>query len=151
MFHKTDVVSWADLLHLWGTALSKFPRIDLVVPGAGIFEPEWSSFWFPPGVEGSPSRDPVVAERGLYATFGVNLMHPIRLTQLATGYWTTNKLKGTVLFIASIAGYNATIGTPYYYSSKHGLIGFVRSLAQVRKRLGIRTVCICPGVVRVSE
>lgn len=147
IFHRTDVTSFKDLDALWQHAVATFPSIDLVVPGAGVYEPESSSFWFPPGVEGSPSTDAL--ESNMYATFGVNLFHPIRLSQLALAHWTSNKTKGTILFLGSIAGYTATVGTPYYYSSKHGLHGFVRSLAPLQGRLGIRVACVAPGATRV--
>lgn len=148
IFHKTDVTSWPQLSSLWNAALAAFPQIDLVVPGAGVYEPPSSSFWFPPGVDGSPSIDEANAEAGTYKTFGINLIHPIRLSQLAISYWTQYKIKGHVIFLGSIAGYTATIGTPFYYSSKHGLHGFVKSLAPIRGRLGIRVACIAPGATR---
>lgn len=121
-----------------------------MVPGAGIFEPPSSSFWYPPGVDGSPSEDQAESDPGIYTSLGTNLLHPIRLSQLAIGYWTTNKMEACLLFVGSIAGYTATAGTPFYYSSKAGLHGFVRSLNSLRKRLGIRVVCIAPHHVRVS-
>ncbi|CAJ2512613.1 Uu.00g007320.m01.CDS01 [Anthostomella pinea] len=148
LFHKTDVKSWPQLSSLWNTAVSTFPQVDIVVPGAGVYEPLESSFWCPPGVEGGPSKDLVDSEAGTYATFGINLIHPIRLSQLAISYWTTKKLPGNLLFVGSIAGYTATVGTPYYYSSKAGLHGFVMSLAPLHKRLGIRVACVAPGACR---
>lgn len=150
IFHKTDVTSWPQLSFLWKAALEAFPQIDLVVPGAGVYEPDASSFWLPPGVDGSPSTDNAASEAGTYKTFGINLIHPIRLSQLAMSYWTQNKIKGDLLILGSIAGYTATAGTPFYYSSKHGLHGFVKSLAPIRGRLGIRVSCLAPGATRVS-
>jgi NAD(P)-dependent dehydrogenase (short-subunit alcohol dehydrogenase family) len=150
-FHKTDVTSWAHLSALWNKALSLFPRVDIVVPGAGIYDPPTSSFWYPPGVEGSPSKDAADAETGTYATISVNLIHPIRLAQLAIGYWTTNKLSGSILFVGSVAGNIAGISTPFYYSSKAGLHNFVRSLKGLREKLGIRVMCIAPSIARVSS
>ncbi|KAI1775034.1 NAD(P)-binding protein [Hypoxylon cercidicola] len=148
VFHKTDVRSWPQLSQLWKKALSTFPRVDLVVPGAGVFEPPASSFWNPPGVDGSPSEDSTECDPGVYSTIGTNLLHPIRLSQLAIGYWTTNKMEACLIFIGSIAGYTATAGTPFYYSSKAGLHAFVRSLNSLRKRLGIRVSCIAPHHIR---
>ncbi|KAI1817996.1 NAD(P)-binding protein [Poronia punctata] len=148
LFHETDVTSWKDLSSLWTFALSTFnnSEIDLVVPGAGVYEPPFSSFWHPPGVGGSPSRD---NDNDGYATFDINLVHPIRLAQLAIGHWTTNKQKGkSLLFVSSIAGHIAAIGTPFYYSSKAGLHSFVKCLAGMREKVGIRVMAIAPGVAR---
>jgi NAD(P)-dependent dehydrogenase (short-subunit alcohol dehydrogenase family) len=151
LFHKTDVTSFEQLDALWEKALDSFPHVDLVVPGAGIYEPPWSSFWHAPGADGSPSTDSIHQEMGNYATFSVNLIHPIRLSQLAIGYWSTTKTQGCLLFIGSMGAYVQTLGTPYYYSSKAGLHGFIKSLAGLRKRLGIRVVGIAPGATRVSS
>jgi NAD(P)-dependent dehydrogenase (short-subunit alcohol dehydrogenase family) len=150
VFEKTDVASWPQISALWKKALDTFPRVDLVLPGAGIYEPPWSSFWQPPGVEGSASTDDPEADPGNYATFAINLIHPIRLSQLAIGYWTTNKLPGCLLFLGSVGAYTQTIGTPYYYSSKAGLHGFIKSLASLRKRLNIRVMGFAPGATEVS-
>ncbi|KAI0020502.1 NAD(P)-binding protein [Xylariomycetidae sp. FL0641] len=147
-FHKTDVTSWRDLSSLWKMALATFPRVDIVVPAAGIFEPPWSDFWHPPGVEDGPSRDDADAETGAYLTYSVNLVHPTRLSQLAIGYWTTNKLPGNLVFVASLASYTATIGTPLYFASKAGLKGLVMSLGHLHKRLGIRVTAVAPSWVR---
>ncbi|KAK1499769.1 hypothetical protein CTAM01_06963, partial [Colletotrichum tamarilloi] len=91
LFQETNVASWPSLSRLWSSALSSFPQIDIVVPGAGLFEPAWSSFWHPPKTGTNPdseSRDAADAEPGTYAVLDVNLTHPIRLSQLAIGYWT---------------------------------------------------------------
>ncbi|KAI6263662.1 hypothetical protein MCOR19_000297 [Pyricularia oryzae] len=148
VFHRTDVTSWPGLSSLWTAALATFPQVDLVVPGAGILEPTWSSFWFPPGAEGSPSTDDADAEPGTYATLDVDLVHPIRLAQLALAYWTARKIKGNLLFVGSVAGYTSTVHVPLYHAAKAGIHAFVKSIAPLHARLGIRVACIAPGPVR---
>ncbi|KAI6783058.1 15-hydroxyprostaglandin dehydrogenase [NAD(+)]-like protein [Emericellopsis cladophorae] len=151
VFHKTDVTSWPQLTSLWSTALTHFPSIDIVVPGAGIFEPQWSSFWDPPQSESNPSsasRDDANGEPGHYAVLDVNLAAPIRLSQMAIGHWTSHKQKGCLVHVGSIAGYCTAINTPLYFASKHGLHAFVRSLGGLRDELGIRVGCVAPGSVR---
>ncbi|KAL6917923.1 hypothetical protein FSHL1_009352 [Fusarium sambucinum] len=148
LFQETDVASWPQLTTAWGTTLEKFPSVDIVVAGAGIFEPQWSSFWEAPKTESnqdSVSRDDADADPGHYAVLDVNLVSPIRLSQLAIGYWTKTKHKGCLIHVGSIAGYAAAITTPLYFASKHGLHGFVRSLGGLRDELGIRVGCIAPG------
>ncbi|TLD33206.1 hypothetical protein PspLS_00297 [Pyricularia sp. CBS 133598] len=148
VFHKTDVRSWPQLSSLWNTAIVTFPQVDLVVPGAAILEPNWSSFWNPPGAEESPSTDDPDAEPGTYATLNVNLVHPIRLAQLALAYWTTNKIKGNLLFLGSVAGYTSTILVPLYHTAKAGIHGFVKSIAPIHAHLGIRVACVAPAPVQ---
>ena len=140
------MTSWPQLSALMARASSAFPRIDIVVPGAGIFEPAASSFWDAPGTP--RSRDPADAEPGSYATIAVNLTHPIRLSQLAIGRWTARGERGTLVHVGSCAGHMVGIGTPLYFASKHGLHGFVRSLGGLRDELGIRVSAVAPGTVR---
>ncbi|KAF4496453.1 anion transport [Fusarium agapanthi] len=150
LFGETDVTSWAQLTAAWKKALEKFTTVDIVVPGAGLFEPQWSSFWEPPKTESnedSVSRDDANAEPGHYAVLDVNLVSPIRLSQLAIGHWTKTKQKGCLVHVGSMAGYLAGIATPLYFASKHGLHGFVRALGGLRDELGIRVGCIAPGAV----
>jgi 3-hydroxybutyrate dehydrogenase len=39
IFQKTDVTDWAQLQGAFDTAIKEFGRLDIVCPGAGIFEP----------------------------------------------------------------------------------------------------------------
>ncbi|KAG5664686.1 hypothetical protein KAF25_008420 [Fusarium avenaceum] len=149
-FHETNVASWPQLTAAWNAALDKFPRVDVVVPGAGLFEPKWSSFWEAPRTgsnQESVSQDAADADPGHYAVLDVNLVSPIRLSQLAIGHWIKMNQKGCLVHVGSMAGYGAGITTPLYFASKHGLHGFVRSLGGLRDELGIRVGCIAPGAV----
>ncbi|PTD03680.1 Boron transporter 1 [Fusarium culmorum] len=148
LFQETDVTSWPQLTAAWKTALEKFPKVDIVVAGAGLFEPPWYSFWDAPKTETNKktvSQDDADADPGHYRVLDVNLVSPIRLSQLAIGYWTKAKHKGCLIHVGSIAGYAAAITTPLYFASKHGLHGFVRSLGGLRDKLDIRVACVAPG------
>ncbi|UPK91286.1 hypothetical protein LCI18_002221 [Fusarium solani-melongenae] len=150
-FQKTNVASWPELSSVWNAAVDKFSSVDIVVAGAGLFEPKWASFWEAPKTESNPntvSADSADADPGHYAVLDVNLASPIRLSQLAIGHWTKTKQKGTLVHVGSMAGYGAGITTPLYFASKHGLHGFVRSLGGLRDELGIRVGCVAPGAVR---
>ncbi|KAH8654298.1 hypothetical protein BGZ61DRAFT_500596 [Ilyonectria robusta] len=97
-FHKTDISDWGQIASLWKKTLETFGRVDIVVNGAGVYEPPSSTFWNAPGI--SPlAEDEANASPGVYHTFS-----------------------------AAIAS-------------------FVRSLGQLRKRLGIRNAAVCPGAV----
>lgn len=139
---------------MWSAALDAFPTVDIVVPGAGLFEPPSSSFWHAPRTAtnpDTPSRDDADADRGHYAVLDVNLVSPIRLSQLAISHWTAGKQAGCLVHVGSVAGFTSAINTPLYFASKHGLHGFVRSLAALRDKMGIRVGCVAPSAVRVSS
>ncbi|OAA48582.1 HCO3, HCO3-transporter family [Metarhizium rileyi] len=127
-FHKTDVTSWPQLSSLWETALEIHGKVDIVVPGAGIFEPTWSGFWQAPKTN-------------------TNSIHR-REMPMAIGHWTTNKQKGCLVLVGSIAGYLDTPIRPLYHTAKHGIHGFVSCLAPLRDALGIRVSAVAPGPVK---
>lgn len=143
-FQKTDVSEWKQLERMFEAAENHFGGIDIVVPGAGIYEPEWSNFWYPPG--SNQSRDPVDSDR--YRLLDINITHPIRTTQLAISYFLDKKKPGNILHISSIAGQLSNPVTPLYIASKYAISGFVRSLAPLEKSFGIRVTAVAPGVIK---
>lgn len=39
VFHKTNVTEWAQLERMFLRAIGEFDTVDIVVPGAGVYEP----------------------------------------------------------------------------------------------------------------
>ncbi|KAL7940705.1 hypothetical protein V8C42DRAFT_361779 [Trichoderma barbatum] len=148
LFHQTDLANWSHLSSLWEATLKAFGRVDIVVNGAGIYEPPSSTFWNPPGV--SPlSKDPVDAQMGVYLTFSVNTMAPIRLAQIALDYWLQNRdVKGNLLWVSSMGAYLHSMQSPLYFASKSAVVSFAKSLQGLKRLVGIRNSVICPGAVR---
>lgn len=109
-----------------------------------------SDFWNPPTTRSSPESN--------YATLLVNLTHPIRTTQLALAHFlsrpssppSSSSPPKSIIHISSIAGQITPLVAPLYVASKHGLSGFMRSLAPLERRLGIRVAGVAPGIVRTS-
>lgn len=86
VFLKTDIVDWAQLRALFDGAVQAFGRVDIVINGAGMFEPPSSSFWYNPD-HSVLAEDAADCNPGVYKTFAVNTMAPIRLAQIAVDYW----------------------------------------------------------------
>lgn len=151
VFQKTDVSSWTDLSRAWDIAKELFGRVDIVCPGAGVFEPAWSSFWNPPGTDTSIADS---VHGGHYKSLDINLNHPIRLTQLALEDHLRQRKQGdmttktTVVHVSSIAGQASPLWCPLYTVSKHGINGIVRALAPLAERLQFRVVAVAPGLVK---
>lgn len=148
VFHKTDVVDWAQLSDLFAQTLKTFGRVDIVVNGAGVFEPPWSAFWNAPGV--SPeARDPVDAAVGSYNIFNINVVAPVRLAQIAIDYWLQNRdVPGNLLWVSSVGGYVHSIQMPLYFASKSAVLSVAKSLQALKRLVGIRNSVICPGAAR---
>ncbi|KAH8816995.1 hypothetical protein F5884DRAFT_721818 [Xylogone sp. PMI_703] len=144
VFHRMDQSDWSQISATWNFSLKTFGRIDLLCPGAGIWEPPSSSFWNPPGISPLSKDDPNAAP-GVYHIFAVNVMGPIRFAQIAIDYWLENKIAGNLIFISSLSAYLPTIGTPLYNSGKAALTTFTQSLSQMKARLDIRVAAMCPA------
>lgn len=149
LFLKTDVTSWPALSGMFAFTLTHFCSIDIVCPGAGVFEPPFSNFWYPPSSDPtSPSKDDPNGDPGTYKTLEINITHPVRTTQLAIQYFLREKREGRVLHVSSVAGQVHGIGTPLYFTSKHAINGFIRSLGGLEKELGIRVNGVAPGIIK---
>ncbi len=55
--------------------------------------------------------------------------------------------RGTIVNVASLAGRNGFAGGTAYAASKHGVLGFSRSLMLELRKDGIRVIAVCPGSV----
>jgi 3-hydroxybutyrate dehydrogenase len=148
------VSSWKDLSDAYTATKAQFGRVDIVCPGAGVFEPSWSNFWKPP--ETSPGAVDSLT-RNSYKSIDINLIHPIRLTQLAildhlrelkTSQGATPRPQKAIVHVSSVNGQVAPLWSPLYNSAKHALNGFVRTMAPLERRLGIRVVAVAPGLVK---
>lgn len=99
----------------------------------------------PPGTIKSgdaPSRD-------RYAQIDINMVHPIRTTQLAISRaLNTGHGPRTILIVSSTNGQQASFSTPVYSATKHAINGFVRSLAKLEPEYGIRVAAVAPGIMR---
>ncbi|KAK1140218.1 hypothetical protein N8T08_010606 [Aspergillus melleus] len=147
VFQKTDVTSWAQLEKMFEVAEKEFGEIDVVCPGAGIYEPHWTNFWRPPGTP--ESRDAQHGDR--YALLDINLTHPIRTTQLAISHFLRHRTNGRrkhIVHISSIAAQNPALAAPIYVATKHGINGLVRSMAKLDRKFGIRVTAVAPGVIK---
>ena len=142
---------------LFELANIKFQGVDIVCPGAGIFEPKFSNFWYPPGADNKDSADKVEDSR--YKTLDINLTHPIRCTQLAISHFLSRfpsgsdlpegrTSRGVVLHVSSVAAQGAALSAPLYCASKAGLSHFVRAFETLEPRLGIRIVAVAPGMTK---
>lgn len=111
----------------------------------------FSSFWHPPS--SALSRDSPTSSR--YASLDINLVHPIRTTQLAIAHFLSRPCSPSsssgpfsIIHVSSIAAQLSPLLAPLYNASKHGLSGFVRTLARLdNPEQRIRVTAVAPGVI----
>ncbi|KAJ5470045.1 hypothetical protein N7530_007402 [Penicillium desertorum] len=141
VFQETNVIDWVQLERMFEVAEKEFGEVDIVCPGAGVYEPHWSNFWRPP--HSPESKDP--ASGGRYALVDINITHPIRTTQLAIAHFLNHRTSGRpkhIVHISSIAGQNANLAAPIYCATKHAINGLVRALANLDNKFGIRVTAM---------
>ena len=72
----------------------------------------------------------------------INLIAPVILNQLILPYM---KAGSSIIYIGSTLSEIAVKGKASYVTTKHGLVGLMRSTCQDLVGRGISTACICPG------
>ena len=82
-------------------------------------------------------------------SMGINLDGPFFLSQLVVKDM-INLGYGRMVFTSSTAGQVAEYAGSAYNSSKHGLLGLMRSVAQDAARHGVTSNAVLPGWVRTS-
>jgi len=136
VFTKCDVAKRADLENLITVSEKEFGDIpDVYVAGAGVFEPSFSSFWDDTEDDG-------------YASVDININHPLKLSRIAIRALLGKNKKGVILIAASVAGFAGAYAAPLYCTTKHAVVGFVRSMEALGELEGIKVCAVAPGLVQ---
>ncbi|XP_070839375.1 15-hydroxyprostaglandin dehydrogenase [NAD(+)]-like isoform X1 [Chaetodon trifascialis] len=96
----------------------------------------------------------ILNESAWEKTVSINLMGTIRGTYLALEHM--SKLSGgrggVIVNTASLAGVGPLMSCPVYTATKHGVVGFTRTMAaiSVASGYGIRVNALCPGFVQTE-
>lgn len=105
---------------------------------------------YPPGSEKSKD-DP---QGDGYKSIDINLVHPMRATQLAITHYLSSKSPAskqnpkTIVHVVSVASEMALMPVPLYHAAKWGLRGFIYSLAELEETRHIRVAGVAPAIVR---
>lgn len=115
-------------------AVDAFGGIDVLINNAGI---------------GSPAgRAWELTEVGWQTVLDINLSGVWRCAKAVAPTMIERGKGGCILATSSAAGLKGIGRDANYVTSKHGLIGLMRSLAIDLAPYGIRSNCVCPGSVR---
>ncbi|KAF4991693.1 hypothetical protein FGRMN_7666 [Fusarium graminum] len=139
-----NITDWDDVSALFTSNIKRFGRVDIVVANAGIMESR-KFFDFHMNKEGHLIDD------GSSRIIDVNLKGTMNTLRHAVFYMRTNPpdqegWRGSVLLISSASGYIGTTEVVSYVSSKHGVIGLLRSSHGPANRLGVRVSAVAPFV-----
>lgn len=131
MFGRLNVTNTKEIEQRFKEIISQIKYIDVLVNGAGI-----------------------IADRNVELTMAVNLVGLINTTMVAMKHMdkTQGGRGGVIVNIASVLGLEPAHGIAVYTASKHGVIGFTRSMAHevYYKQTGVMHMAVCPGVTRTT-
>jgi NAD(P)-dependent dehydrogenase (short-subunit alcohol dehydrogenase family) len=130
-----DVTDYPAVTRAAAAIQARFSRIDHVVFAAAVGSGKFGfPFW---------NLDPSDWERVL----SVNLIGAVNVSHaFAPGL--AKQKRGTMLFLASVAGQTGSQTDPPYSASKAGLINFAQCAAKDLAPFGVRVNALCPGMVQ---
>ncbi len=130
-YHGADMSKPAEIEELMKFAAAKFGRVDILVNNAGIQHVA--------NVEDFPAErwDAIIA---------INLSSAFHTTRLAIPAMRAANW-GRIINVASAHGLVASPQKSAYVASKHGIVGFTKSVALETATTGITSNAICPGWV----
>ncbi|CAA7261793.1 unnamed protein product [Cyclocybe aegerita] len=142
---KCNVVKFEEQVDMFEFAIKKYGSVDIVVPNAGITE---TAKFMTPVLENGRPKQPKTT------TLDVNLTGVLWTAHLAVHYLFVNKqptddLK-SLIFIGSVASWQAIPLGELYTASKHAVLGLMRSLHPTLGARGVRVGCIHPFFVETN-
>ncbi|MFT7049052.1 MAG: 3-oxoacyl-[acyl-carrier protein] reductase [Halioglobus sp.] len=137
---------------------SASPSPHIIQVNADLFDPGWCDTVagdISAAVEGA-SQVTLVHNAALQSHGGVeqldaqtlrrvlelNVVAPVTLNRLVLP---AMKAGSSIIYIGSTLSFKATAGVAAYVTSKHALLGLMRSTCQDLGGSGIHTACVCPG------
>lgn len=132
MFSNANMLKPEELRKMVSDGIAKFGSIDVLVNNAGI--------QYVSGVEDFPDEK-------WDAIIGINLSSAFHLTKAVWKGMKERKF-GRIINIASAHGLVASEFKSAYVASKHGIVGFTKTIALEGAPFNITANAICPGYVK---
>ncbi|KAH7393235.1 hypothetical protein BKA64DRAFT_695748 [Cadophora sp. MPI-SDFR-AT-0126] len=149
VFHRCNITSYKDLGTVFKTVFQEKHRLDFVFANAGIHEIGSTGDFYEKhdtGLEAPP--EPI----SKLHVVEVCLNAVINTSYLAQHYFRQNKdhtkMDCNLIITASCGSFYRSNNAPVYTAAKHGVVGFMRSIAtKMYANDKIRVNAICPGAV----
>lgn len=132
LFHGANLMYPNEIYDLAQTALKEFGKVDVLINNAGIQHV-------------SPLED--FPDEKWQAIISINLSSAFYLTKAVWKKMKEQKF-GRIINIASAHGLVASEFKSAYVASKHGIIGFTKTIALEGAPFNITANAICPGYVK---
>ncbi|KAK2604161.1 hypothetical protein N8I77_007112 [Diaporthe amygdali] len=145
-YHRADTTAYNDLADAFRAAFEAGgKRLDFLFANAGIFE---RGNWYSPSASaGEPPPEPD------WSALETNLKGCMNTVRIGRYYMAQSPRpdKGSIVVTGSVAGIWPSYFSPMYTASKHGVVGFMRSVAESYYTFdNIRINALCPSIVRTE-
>ncbi|KAL3471083.1 hypothetical protein BJX99DRAFT_250709 [Aspergillus californicus] len=141
MFIEVEVSDYQSVFNAFSAVWERYGRLNFVFANAGVME--GSSFY---------SLSPDNAG-GLDSTININLTGVIFTSHVALHFFRKGQTSGpkSLIMTSSAGGLYPVRSAPIYAASKHGILGFMRSIAsRLYTQDGISVNCINPGATQTG-
>ncbi|EPE09365.1 short chain dehydrogenase [Ophiostoma piceae UAMH 11346] len=140
IFVPVDILNWADMQNLFKTARSKFGRVDIVVANAGIMETSQVL-----DMDAVDKNGDLLESHEAFKVIDVNIKGTLNTVRLGIHSMRNNgETSGSIVLIASTSGYFGGTGVAAYITSKHGVVGLLRSSQMAAEKYNIRLNAVAP-------
>ncbi|KAJ5636714.1 uncharacterized protein N7484_010027 [Penicillium longicatenatum] len=145
-FHQADITNYQQQAAVFDKIFAEHGRVDFVFANAGIGQD--------PGAFFSTHETGIPPEPNIEALVDTNFNGAIHTSYLAMHYFRRSPPESRggrhLILTSSIGGFYPCVPTPIYSATKHGLVGFTRSIGKKLAEEGVKVNAICPGVVETS-
>ncbi|KAL4804584.1 hypothetical protein BDV18DRAFT_165968 [Aspergillus unguis] len=143
MFIAVDILNWQQMLHLFEETVKRFGSIDTVVANAGIMEKTDTL-----DIDSTDKQGNLLESRSAFNVIDVNIKGTLNTLRLALHYMktppNTPRSRKSVVLVASTSGYFGGTGVSAYVSSKHAIIGLLRSSHATAAKYGVTITGVAP-------
>lgn len=147
-FHQCDVSSYEALGNVFKTVFNTTNRLDFVFANAGIHESESALTFY---TKHDTGLEPPPEPKAKLKVVDICLYSVIYTSYLAQHYFRLNAAEvwnKNLVITASCGSLYKGNSAPFYTAAKHGVLGFIRSIAaKMYVTDNIRVNAICPGAV----
>ncbi|KAL4813154.1 hypothetical protein BDW67DRAFT_193071 [Aspergillus spinulosporus] len=142
-FCPVDILNWRKMLGLFRKTIRRFGSIDTVVANAGIMEKTDTL-----DTESTDENGNLLESTDAFNVIDVNVKGTLNTLRLAIHYMkpSPDRPAGrkSVVLVASTSGYFGGTGVSAYVSSKHAIIGLLRSSHVAASQNGVTVTAVAP-------
>ncbi|KAL4745748.1 hypothetical protein BDW72DRAFT_207932 [Aspergillus terricola var. indicus] len=143
LFCPLDILNWEQMLDLFRETIRRFGSIDTVVANAGIMEKTDTL-----DTESTDINGNLLESTGAFNVIDVNVKGTLNTLRLAIHFMkpSPDRPAGrkSIVLVASTSGYFGGTGVSAYVSSKHAIIGLLRSSHIAASQNGVTVTAVAP-------